>query len=75
LLRVDDDSHRHAGHAGARPEGQTHYTVLVVAQAFHGQTRIARSRLVHGLLDREFQGGLHALALVLRTPEEHARAG
>ena len=73
LIRVQDDSQLHAGHAGARPGGETHYSVLVVADSFHGQTRIARSRAVHALLDAEFQAGLHALALTLRTPDEHAR--
>jgi BolA protein len=72
LLRIADDSARHAGHAGARPGGETHYSVLVVADAFRGQTRIARSRQVHALLEQEFACGLHALALTLRTPEEHA---
>jgi stress-induced morphogen len=72
-LEVSDDSRLHAGHAGARPEGETHYSVLMVAAAFHGQTRIARSRAVHALLDAEFKAGLHALALTLRTPEEDAR--
>lgn len=75
LVRVSDDSRSHARHAGARPGGETHYSVLVVAAAFHGQTRIARSRAVHALLDDEFRGGLHALALTLRTPEEHDRIG
>jgi stress-induced morphogen len=74
LAVVTDDSQHHAGHAGARPEGETHYSVLLVADAFHGQTRIARSRAVHALLDAEFQSGLHALALTLRTPAEHSRA-
>lgn len=72
LLDVVDDSARHAGHAGAAPGGQTHYSVLLVADAFRGQTRIARSRAVHALLAPEIDGGLHALALTLRTPEEHA---
>ena len=48
--------------------------MLVVSPAFQGQTRIARSRAVHALLDSEFRTGLHALALTLRTPEEQARA-
>lgn len=73
LIRVQDDSQQHAGHTGARPGGETHYSVLLVSDGFHGQTRIARSRAVHALLDAEFQAGLHALALTLRTPEEHAR--
>lgn len=74
-IRIADDSHRHAGHAGARPEGETHYSVLVVAEGFAGLTRVARSRAVHALLAAEFATGLHALSLTLRTPEEAARAG
>ncbi|HEX3351071.1 MAG TPA: BolA family protein [Acetobacteraceae bacterium] len=72
-LAVIDDSHRHAGHSGHRPEGETHYTVLVVSQAFRGQSRVARSRAVHEALAAEFGDGLHALSLTLRTPEEHSR--
>ncbi len=71
VLRVVDDSARHAGHAGARPEGETHYSVLVVAEAFRGLSRVARSRQVHEVLAAELSGGLHALALTLRTPEEY----
>jgi BolA protein len=72
-ITVQDDSASHAGHAGARPGGQTHYTVTIVAPAFAGQSRVARSRAVHDLLAAEFAGGLHALALRLMTPEEAAR--
>ena len=75
LLRVDDDSARHAGHAGAAPGGETHYRVLVVSEAFRGETRVARSRRVHAALGGEFTSGLHALELSLRTPEEHAALG
>ena len=71
FLAVVDDSARHAGHAGARPEGETHYSVLLVSEAFRGQSRVARHRAVHDVLAREFGQGLHALALTLRTPEEH----
>jgi BolA protein len=71
-VEVQDDSAQHAGHAGARPEGETHYTVTIVAAAFAGQSRVARSRAVHALLDAEFRAGLHALALRLMTPEEAA---
>ncbi|HET8995479.1 MAG TPA: BolA family protein [Acetobacteraceae bacterium] len=69
-LEVVDDSARHAGHAGAQPGGQTHYSVLVVSEAFRGMNRVARSRAVHAALEQEFAGGMHALALTLRTPEE-----
>lgn len=71
LLRVVDDSARHAGHVGAQPGGETHYSVLLVTEAFRGMSRLARSRAVHAALAAEFAGGLHALALTLRTPEEH----
>jgi BolA protein len=75
LVEVVDDSARHAGHAGAQPGGQTHYSVLVVAEAFRGMNRVARSRAVHAALEAEFASGLHALALTLRTPEEVSRVG
>lgn len=71
-VSVTDDSARHAGHAGARPGGQTHYSVEVVSPAFAGLSRVARSRVVHEALAAEFADGLHALALRLRTPEEAA---
>jgi BolA family transcriptional regulator, general stress-responsive regulator len=70
LLRVEDDSARHAGHAGAREGGQTHFNVVMVSDAFQGMNRVARSRAVHAMLDAEFAGGMHALSLTLRTPEE-----
>ena len=69
-LEVIDDSAKHAGHAGARPEGQTHYTVLMVSEHFAGMSRVARSRAVHEALAAEFAGGLHALALTLKTVAE-----
>jgi stress-induced morphogen len=75
-LTVQDDSAQHAGHAGAQAGGQSHYSVLLVSAAFQGVSRVARSRAVHAALAVEFgpadQGGMHALALTLRTPEEHA---
>lgn len=74
LLRVEDDSARHAGHAGAAAGGQTHYNVLMVSDAFAGMNRVARSRAVHDAVAAEFASGMHALALTLRTPDEHARS-
>ena len=74
VLKVIDDSAHHAGHMGAAAGGQTHYSVLVVSDAFRGMNRVARSRAVHEVLATEFAAGLHALALRLRTPEEHERA-
>jgi len=72
VLDVRDDSRQHAGHAGAAPGGETHYSVFVVSDRFSGQGRVARHRLVNSALAPEFAGGLHALALTLRTPEEQA---
>jgi BolA protein len=78
ILHVQDDSAQHAGHAGARPGGETHYSVLIVSTAFEGVSRVARSRSVHSALQSEFgekdDGGMHALALTLRTPAEHEAA-
>jgi BolA family transcriptional regulator, general stress-responsive regulator len=71
-VTVSDDSDRHIGHAGARPEGETHYTVRVVSPAFAGLTRIDRSRRAHAALEAEFGTGLHALSLRLLTPDEAA---
>lgn len=77
VLTVNDDSAHHAGHAGAGAAGETHYSVLLVSAAFQGMTRVARSRAVHAALASEFgepaAGGMHALALTLRTPEEHRK--
>jgi BolA protein len=70
-LILRDDSAQHAGHAGASPGGETHYSVLLVSDAFAGMSRVGRSRAVHAALDAEFKSGLHALALTLRTPAEH----
>lgn len=73
LIAVTDDSHQHAGHAGASPAGETHYTVELVTAAFVGVGRVARSRAVHAALQGELDTGLHALSLRLLTPEERAR--
>lgn len=70
FLEITDDSGLHVGHSGARPEGETHYSVVMVSAAFSGQNRVARSRAVHEALAAEFAAGLHALALTLRAPEE-----
>jgi len=72
-LQVRDESHRHAGHVGARPEGETHFDVVIVADAFTGRSRIERQRLVYAVLDAELKGPVHALGLTTLTPEEAAK--
>ena len=73
-LDVVDESARHAGHAGARPEGETHFRVEVVSRAFEGLSRLARERLVHQALAEELKGRIHALSVTARTPEEDHNA-
>lgn len=69
-LAIVDESHRHAGHAGARPEGETHFSVTIVSDAFSGMSRVARQRLVHETLSEELAGGIHALSLTTLAPSE-----
>jgi BolA protein len=69
-LSVVDESHLHAGHAHAPEAGESHFRVEVVSAAFAGLSRVARQRLVYGLLADEMQGRIHALALRTLTPEE-----
>lgn len=69
-LEVVDDSGRHAGHAGARPEGETHFSVTVVSAAFEGKSRVDRQRMVYALLKDEMAERVHALALTTLTPQE-----
>ena len=68
-LAVEDESARHAGHAGARAGGQTHYRVAATSARFRGLSRLERSRMVHAVLADEFAGGLHALSLTLDVPD------
>jgi len=71
-LEIVDESAKHAGHAERNgvAGGETHYRVVMVAEALGGKSRLARSRAVHQVLEPEFKSGLHALSLTLRTPEE-----
>jgi len=70
LLEIDDDSAKHAGHAGARQGGESHFSVRLVSAAFAGKSRVDRQRLVHGVLADELAGPVHALALQLKAPGE-----
>ena len=69
-LEVRDDSHKHEGHAGWREGGDTHFHVTVIAEAFTGQSRVARQRWVYEILSQELADGVHALQLVTRAPAE-----
>jgi len=69
-LEIVDESHLHAGHSGTRPEGETHFRIEIVSAVFAGQSRVARQRLVYGIVAEELRTRVHALALSTRTPQE-----
>ena len=70
-IGIEDDSHLHAGHAGAA-SGRGHFTVHIVAEAFAGQTLIARHRQVYAALGDLMQTDIHALSIRALTPAELA---
>jgi BolA family transcriptional regulator, general stress-responsive regulator len=69
-LRVEDESHQHAGHAGHRPGGETHYRIYIVSDAFRGKSRLERHRMINATLSAELSGGVHALAIHAAAPDE-----
>lgn len=71
-LDVTDESHLHAGHAGHRPGGETHFRVYIVSNAFAGKSRVDRHRMINTLLAPELAGSVHALAISAHTPGERA---
>lgn len=70
-LTVSDDSHKHAGHAGARG-GQGHFSVDIVSAVFAGRLPLARHRLVYAALGEMMQADIHALSIRARSPDEPA---
>jgi BolA family transcriptional regulator, general stress-responsive regulator len=69
-LKVEDESHQHAGHSGHREGGQTHFRVYIVSDAFKNKTRIERHRMINGILSAELASGVHALAIHASAPGE-----
>ena len=70
-LDVQDESHRHEGHAGHRSGGQTHFRVDIVSEAFRGKSRIERHRMINRTLAHELSSGVHALAIHASAPGEN----
>jgi len=68
-LELVDESAQHAGHVGARPEGETHFRVHIVAEGFAGLSRVERQRLVHRILADELAGPVHALSISAEAPD------
>ena len=74
-LAVENDSGKHAGHAGARDHlgrvtGETHFSVRIVSDSFEGKSRVERHREVNAALKDELAGPVHALAIKALTPSE-----
>ncbi|CTQ56698.1 transcriptional regulator BolA [Roseibium album] len=69
-LNVIDESEKHRGHGGWREGGETHFRVQIVSSAFDGMNRVARHRAINDLLADELAGGVHALALEIRSESE-----
>jgi BolA family transcriptional regulator, general stress-responsive regulator len=69
-LDIRDESYRHAGHEGARPEGETHFSITIVSAAFIGRNRVDRQRLVFQTLAEELATRVHALSLTTLEPIE-----
>ena len=69
-LEIEDDSARHADHAGARPGGESHFNVTIESAAFTGAAKVARQRMVYRALADELAGPLHALSLKALAPGE-----
>jgi BolA protein len=67
-LKVIDESYLHAGHVGARPEGETHFRVELVSAAFADCSRVDRQRMVYDTLSDELAGPVHALSLLVSPP-------
>jgi BolA protein len=69
-LEVTDDSAAHAGHAGAAPGGNTHWSVAIVSRAFAGKPTIARHRMVYAALGELMNNPIHALQIRALAPDE-----
>jgi BolA protein len=67
LLVIEDESHRHAGHAGAA-QGHSHFRIRIVSEAFRGLSRVARHRLVYAAVNDLLASDIHALAIDASAP-------
>jgi BolA protein len=70
ILEITDDSAAHAGHAGAAPGGNTHWTVAIVSSSFEGKGTVARHRMVYAALGDLMNNPIHALQIKARSPDE-----
>jgi BolA family transcriptional regulator, general stress-responsive regulator len=68
-LEVIDESYQHHGHSGARPDGESHFRVKIVAGAFHGKSRVEQHRMINNVLADELKERVHALAIEASAPK------
>ena len=69
-LEVIDESSQHQGHAGARPDGESHFRVRIVASAFKGKSRVEQHRMINQVLALELKERVHALAIEATAPKD-----
>ena len=69
-IEIINQSHMHKHHAGDDGSGETHYDIVIISNDFEGQNRVKRQRLINKLLAPEFDTGLHAVAMTLKTQSE-----
>ena len=69
-LHVENESHLHEGHAGHRPDGESHFRLYIVSEAFRGKSRIERHRMINAALANELKNHVHALAIHAQAPGE-----
>jgi BolA protein len=69
-LDLRDESSQHAGHAGSRPSGGTHWELKIVSEAFRGKSAVARHRLVYEALGDLMERDIHALKIAASPPEQ-----
>lgn len=69
-LEIVDESHKHIGHTGSRPGGNTHFFICMTSHIFTSLSRIERHRMVHDVLKEELASTIHALSLDLKSPTE-----
>lgn len=74
FLDLIDESHLHAGHVGANPEGESHFQLVIVSDKFEGVSRVQRQRMVYDILSEEMSGRVHALAMKTLTLKEYETA-
>jgi BolA protein len=69
-LELQDESAKHAGHAGAAPGGNTHWKLAIVSAAFTGKSTVARHRMIYSALGDLMQHPIHALSITAKSPDE-----